>query len=110
MQNRHRPDPSAYGATLAPAVRRLGLDDMAATLTDTIAFVRHLPHELVDAAAPDALITLATVHTVLSEIRARDVPELLLMNNTDITSRPIDCIATCLSTRSTSLAANRRRL
>lgn len=84
---------------------------MAATLTDTIAFVRHLPHELVDAAAPDALIPLATVHTVLGEIRPRDVPELLLMNNTDIAPRDRSTASRRACPHALpSLAANRRRL
>lgn len=69
---------------------------MVATLTGTIAFVRSTLAEVsrsdlhlhvVDAAAPDAPNPLAIVHTVLGEIRARDVPELLLMNNTEMAPR-----------------------
>ncbi|MFL6119308.1 GTPase [Actinophytocola sp.] len=73
-------------------------------LTDTVGFVRHLPHQLVDAfqstleevrqgdlalhvvdaAAPGALDQITTVHRVLHEIGAAQVPELLVLNKIDI--------------------------
>jgi GTPase len=91
-------------ATLDPTVRRISTGDVTYTLTDTVGFVRHLPHQLVDAfrstleevsggdlvlhvvdaSAPDALDQITTVHGVLHEIGAGDLPELLVLNKTDI--------------------------
>jgi GTP-binding protein HflX len=91
-------------ATLDPTVRRArtpsGRDY---TLTDTVGFVRHLPHQLVEAfrstleestqgdlilhvvdgSDPDPLAQIAAVREVLSEIGAADVPELIVINKTD---------------------------
>ncbi|NJP31086.1 GTPase HflX [Micromonospora thermarum] len=92
-------------ATLDPTVRRVRVDDVLCTVTDTVGFVRHLPHQLVDAfrstldevsrsdlvlhvvdaSAPDALDQITTVHGVLHEIGAGDVPELLVLNKIDVT-------------------------
>ncbi|CCH19833.1 GTPase HflX [Micromonospora lupini] len=91
-------------ATLDPTVRRISTGELTYTLTDTVGFVRHLPHQLVDAfrstleevtrsdlalhvvdaSAPDALDQITTVHGVLHEIGARDVPELLVLNKIDV--------------------------
>ncbi|WP_329791188.1 GTPase HflX [Lentzea sp. DG1S-22] len=91
-------------ATLDPTVRRISADQATFTLTDTVGFIRHLPHQLVDAfestleevrqadlvlhvvdaSAPDALGQITTVHGVLHEIGAGDVPEQLVLNKTDI--------------------------
>ncbi|KAB1910801.1 GTPase HflX [Micromonospora sp. AMSO31t] len=91
-------------ATLDPTVRRISTGDLTYTVTDTVGFVRHLPHQLVDAfrstleevsgsdlvlhvvdaAAPDALEQITTVHGVLHEIGAGDVPELLVLNKIDV--------------------------
>jgi GTP-binding protein HflX len=91
-------------ATLDPAVRKVTVDGSTFTLTDTVGFVRHLPHQLVDAfrstleevshsdlalhvvdaSAPDALNQITTVHGVLHEIGAGQVPELLVLNKIDI--------------------------
>ncbi|MEU9826093.1 GTPase HflX [Micromonospora chersina] len=91
-------------ATLDPTVRRISTGDLTYTVTDTVGFVRHLPHQLVDAfrstleevsgsdlvlhvvdaAAPDALEQITTVHGVLHEIGAGDVPELLALNKVDV--------------------------
>ncbi len=94
----------ALFATLDPTVRRghtpSGRDY---TLTDTVGFVRHLPHQLVEAfrstleesaeadlivhvvdgsdADPQAQIT--AVREVLNEIGAAEVPELIVINKTD---------------------------
>ena len=93
-------------ATLDPTVRRARTPDgVEYTLADTVGFVRHLPHQLVDAfhstleevvhadlilhvvdaSAPDAMDQVTAVHGVLYEIGARDRPELLALNKTDIT-------------------------
>ncbi|MEV1145692.1 GTPase HflX [Micromonospora sp. NPDC049799] len=90
-------------ATLDPTVRRISTGELTYTLTDTVGFVRHLPHQLVDAfrstldevtrsdlalhvvdaSAPDALDQITTVHGVLHEIGAGQVPELLVLNKID---------------------------
>ena len=96
----------ALFATLDPTVRRAETaEGRTYTLTDTVGFVRNLPHELieafrstleevagadlvlhvVDAAHPDPLSQVAAVRTVLSEIPgALDVPELIVLNKTDL--------------------------
>src|SRR4051812_26612565 len=95
----------ALFATLDPTVRRTQTPDgRTYTLTDTVGFVRHLPHQLidafrstleevadadlvlhvVDAAAPDAIDQVTTVRGVLYEIGARAQPELLALNKTDL--------------------------
>ncbi|MFC2545784.1 GTPase HflX [Actinomyces oris] len=96
----------ALFATLDPTVRRAETSEgRTYTLTDTVGFVRNLPHELieafrstleevagadlvlhvVDAAHPDPLSQVAAVRTVLSEISgALDVPELIVLNKTDL--------------------------
>ena len=94
----------ALFATLDPAVRRAqtpsGRDF---TLTDTVGFVRHLPHQLVDAfrstleesadadlilhvvdgADPEPEAQIAAVRGVLAEIGAAHVPELVVVNKID---------------------------
>jgi GTP-binding protein HflX len=93
-------------ATLDPTVRRVTAQGLRFTVTDTVGFVRNLPHQLVDAfrstleevtradlalhvvdaSTPDALGQITTVHEVLREIGAGQVPELLVLNKTDIAS------------------------
>ncbi|MDP9240448.1 MAG: GTPase HflX [Actinomycetota bacterium] len=94
----------ALFATLDPAVRRAETaDGRAYTLTDTVGFVRHLPHQLieafrstleevgqadllvhvVDGAHPDPESQVNAVHEVLSEIEAQHVPEMLVVNKID---------------------------
>jgi GTPase len=94
----------ALFATLDPAVRRAKTSaGRPFTLTDTVGFVRHLPHQLVDAfrstleeAAEADLILhvvdgsdadpqaqLAAVRGVLAEIGAQNVPELVAINKID---------------------------
>jgi GTPase len=91
-------------ATLDPAVRKAKLPSGAQfTLTDTVGFVRHLPHQLVDAfrstleevtdadlvlhvvdsSDPDPQSQIAAVREVLADIGARDVPELVVFNKAD---------------------------
>src|SRR3984885_3184233 len=91
-------------ATLDPAVRKARTPSgLPITLTDTVGFVRHLPHQLVDAfrstleeeAEADLILhvidgsdadprsQLAAVREVLSEIGAGDVPELVVINKAD---------------------------
>jgi GTP-binding protein HflX len=92
-------------ATLDPTTRRLALPGgEAVLLTDTVGFVRKLPHQLVeafkstlevaatadllvhvvDASSPDPQAQIDAVRDVLTEIHADTVPELLVVNKTDI--------------------------
>ncbi|MBI4936008.1 MAG: GTPase HflX [Actinobacteria bacterium] len=92
-------------ATLDPTTRRLSLPGgEPVLLTDTVGFVRRLPHGLVesfkstlevassadflvhvvDCAAPDPEGQIAAVREVLGEIDALKVPELLVFNKADI--------------------------
>jgi GTP-binding protein HflX len=92
-------------ATLDPTTRRLSLPGgEPVLLTDTVGFVRRLPHGLVesfkstlevassadflvhvvDCAAPDPEGQIAAVREVLAEIQALTVPELLVFNKADI--------------------------
>ena len=96
---------NALFATLDPTTRRTETDDgRVYTLTDTVGFVRHLPHDLVEAfrstleesAQADLLLhvvdasdadpegQIAAVRTVLNEIGASTVPELLVLNKADL--------------------------
>src|SRR6201997_3275979 len=94
----------ALFATLDPAVRRAKTSaGRPYTLTDTVGFVRHLPHQLVDAfrstleeaaeadlvlhvvdgSDADPQAQLAAVRGVLSEVGAGNVPELVVINKID---------------------------
>src|SRR5246127_4352575 len=94
----------ALFATLDPTTRRAEFDDgRAFVLTDTVGFVRHLPHQLVDSflstleGAKDADLILhvvdgsdadpqaqlVAVREVLAEIGAQNVPELVVINKID---------------------------
>lgn len=96
---------NALFATLDPTTRRsTTADGRIFTLTDTVGFVRHLPHDLVEAfrstleesAEADLLVHVVdgsdvdplgqidAVRTVLGEIGATDIPELLVVNKTDL--------------------------
>jgi len=94
----------ALFATLDPAVRKAETPSgRPYTLTDTVGFVRHLPHQLVDAfrstleeaadadlilhvvdgSDADPAAQLSAVRTVLAEIGADRVPELVVVNKVD---------------------------
>ncbi|WP_040284512.1 GTPase HflX [Tessaracoccus massiliensis] len=94
----------ALFATLDPTTRRSETDDgRVFTLTDTVGFVRHLPHDLVEAfrstleesAQADLLLhvvdasdadpegQIKAVRTVLSDIGAGALPESLVLNKAD---------------------------
>jgi GTPase len=91
-------------ATLDPTTRRLTLPNgRRATLSDTVGFVRKLPHDLVeafkstldevtrahlllhvaDASAADLEDQVAAVRGVLGELGAADLPEVLALNKWD---------------------------
>ena len=92
-------------ATVDPTTRRLDLPGGERVLvTDTVGFVRKLPHQLVeafrstleevaeadllvhvvDAASSDPQAQMDAVRTVLAEIGADQVPELLALNKADV--------------------------
>ncbi len=94
----------ALFATLDPSVRKAKTPSgRLFTLTDTVGFVRHLPHQLVDAfrstleesAQADLILhvvdgsdadpqaQLAAVRGVLAEVGAGEVPELVVINKID---------------------------
>lgn len=92
-------------ATLDPTVRQLRLPNVGTiTLADTVGFVRHLPHQLVEAfqstleevkvadlllhvvdasddRAPDQI---AAVHKVLGELGVTATPEIMVFNKADL--------------------------
>lgn len=95
----------ALFATLDPTTRRTQTDDgRVFTLSDTVGFVRHLPHQLVEAfrstleevAEADLIVhvvdgshldpegQLVAVREVFAEIGASEVPELVLINKADV--------------------------
>jgi GTP-binding protein HflX len=94
-------------ATLDPTVRRIQLPSgRAATVSDTVGFVSKLPHDLVeafrstleevarstlilhvaDASSPELAQQIEAVRTVLHEIGAAQIPEVLALNKVDLLS------------------------
>jgi GTP-binding protein HflX len=95
----------ALFATLDPTVRKARLTDgRPVLLTDTVGFVRHLPHQLieafrstleevasadlivhiVDGSHPDPESQLSAVREVLADVDAGQIPELLVVNKIDV--------------------------
>jgi GTP-binding protein HflX len=95
-------------STLDPTVRRMRLPGgETVLLSDTVGFVRRLPHQLVEAfrstleevgssdllvhlvdvSGPDVESHIAAVDAVLREIDAHDVPMLLVWNKADVADR-----------------------
>ena len=92
-------------ATLDPTLRRLELDDLGPiVLADTVGFIRHLPHKLVeafratleessnsdlllhviDAHEPERMAQIEQVQAVLQEIGASELPMLEVYNKLDL--------------------------
>ncbi len=92
-------------ATLDPTLRRFDIDDVGEiVLADTVGFIRHLPHKLVEAfratlqeaaeadllmhvidcAAPEREMNIEQVELVLGEIGADELPELRVYNKIDL--------------------------
>lgn len=92
-------------ATLDPTLRRIVLDDVGTcVLADTVGFIRHLPHRLVeafqatlqeaaeatllvhlvDAASQERDDNIAQVEEVLEEVGAAEVPVLMVFNKIDL--------------------------
>lgn len=98
---------NALFATLDATVRRSETaDGRVYTLTDTVGFVRNLPHQLVEAfrstleevgdadivlhvvdgAHPDPAGQLQTVRDVMGDVGARELPEIVVFNKADLIS------------------------
>jgi GTPase len=92
-------------ATLDPLTRRMYVPDLGSVvLSDTVGFVRDLPHTLVeafhatleevanadllihvvDAAAPDRDDQIENVNAVLAEIGAQDIAQIVVFNKIDL--------------------------
>lgn len=92
-------------ATLDPTLRRLSIPDMGdIVLADTVGFIRHLPHKLVqafkatlqetaeadlllhviDCADEDRVENIEQVEAVLEEIGSLDIPRLEVFNKIDL--------------------------
>jgi len=96
---------NALFATLDPTVRRSETSDgRTYTLTDTVGFVKHLPHDLIDAfkstleevsgadvivhvvdgSHPDPLGQIKAVRGVIADIGGAKIPEIIALNKADI--------------------------
>ena len=96
---------NALFATLDPTVRKsVTSDGRVYTLSDTVGFVRHLPHQLIDAfkstleevsgsdlivhvvdgSHPDPFGQIRAVRLVIDEIGGKDIPEIIAINKIDI--------------------------
>ncbi len=95
----------ALFATLDPTVRRTATPEgREFTMTDTVGFVRHLPHQLVEAfrstleevadadlilhvvdgSHPDPESQISAVREVIADVGAAAVPELIVINKADV--------------------------
>ena len=95
---------NALFATLDPTVRRSETSDgRTYTLTDTVGFVKHLPHDLIDAfkstleevsgadvivhvvdgSHPDPLGQIKAVRGVIADIGGAKIPEIIALNKAD---------------------------
>ncbi len=96
-------------ATLDPTMRRVSLPEIGpVVLADTVGFISHLPHKLVqafratleeaasanlllhvvDAAGDDRNLHIEEVDKVLKEIDAEELPTLMVYNKIDLLSKP----------------------
>lgn len=96
---------NALFATLDPTVRKCETaEGRIYTLSDTVGFVRHLPHQLVDAfkstleevsgadlivhvvdgSHPDPFEQIRAVRQVIAEIGGADIPEIIAINKVDV--------------------------
>ena len=92
-------------ATLDPTLRRLQISELGPViLADTVGFIRHLPHKLVqafratleesamadlllhviDCADPERQGNIQQVHNVLEEIKAHEIAQLQVYNKIDL--------------------------
>ena len=98
-------------ATLDPLTERLTLPNRQTVLvSDTVGFIRHLPHNLVeafkatleevveadvllhvvDASDEEMEVKIETVHDVLKQLGADEKPNILVLNKIDRTGGPLD--------------------
>ncbi|GAA1696401.1 GTPase HflX [Microbacterium sediminicola] len=96
---------NALFATLDATVRRSQAEDgRVYTFTDTVGFVRNLPHQLVEAfrstleevgqadvivhvvdgSHPDPAAQLSTVRDVIGDVGAREIPEIVVFHKADL--------------------------
>ena len=101
---------NALFATLDPTVRKAQTSEgRVYTLSDTVGFVRHLPHQLVDAfkstleevsgadlivhvvdgSHPDPFEQIRAVREVIDEIGGGSIPEIIAINKVDIAAPEI---------------------
>lgn len=101
---------NALFATLDPTVRKSQTaEGRIYTLSDTVGFVRHLPHQLIDAfkstleevsgadlivhvvdgSHPDPFEQIRAVREVINEIGGGDIPEIIAINKIDVASPEI---------------------
>ncbi|CAB4703946.1 unannotated protein [freshwater metagenome] len=118
---------NALFATLDPTVRKAtSSDGRIYTLSDTVGFVRHLPHQLieafkstleevsgadlivhvVDGSHPDPQEQLRAVREVIREIGGGDIPEIIAINKADIA--PPEMIMQLLREEANSFAFSAR--
>ena len=97
-------------ATLDPTMRRLDIPEQGPVIfADTVGFISHLPHRLinafratleeaaaanvllhvVDAAADERSVNIDRVNDVLKEIGAHELPTLLVYNKIDLMDKPV---------------------
>jgi GTP-binding protein HflX len=101
---------NALFATLDPTVRKTHTGDgRIYTLTDTVGFVRHLPHQLVDAfkstleevSGADVIVhvvdgshadpfeQIRAVRAVFNDIGAQELPEIIAINKADVADQEV---------------------
>ena len=101
---------NALFATLDPTVRKHSTPDgREYTISDTVGFVRDLPHQLVeafrstleeiaaadlivhvvDATDPDPLGQISTVRSVVADFDASGIPELVVFNKADLVAEEV---------------------
>ena len=118
---------NALFATLDPTTRQTRTPDgRVFTLSDTVGFVRHLPHQLVEAfkstleevaaadlivhvvdgSHPDPMEQIRAVRQVINEVGGADIPEIIAVNKADIAAPEV--IMQILRTEQNSFAFSAR--
>ena len=118
---------NALFATLDPTTRQTRTPDgRVFTLSDTVGFVRHLPHQLVEAfkstleevaaadlivhvvdgSHPDPMEQIRAVRQVINEVGGGDIPEIIAVNKADIAAPEV--IMQILRTEQNSFAFSAR--
>jgi GTP-binding protein HflX len=117
---------NALFATLDATVRRNRTEDgRVYTLSDTVGFVRNLPHQLVEAfrstleevhdsdvivhvvdgAHPDPASQIKTVRDVIGEVDGRDIPEIVVFNKADLLDEDTRLVLRGLEARAVFVSA-----